>query len=141
MPLTDRESEVLALLRQGLGSREIATRLGISADTARRHTSRIVSKTGIPSAALACMHFSNAPDWFDDLDLSPFNFTQSESAVLRLVCRGLSSKLIARVMGVSPRTIEKHRQHIRKKTGTSRTRALVAWAADRYAKSGIDGPG
>jgi NarL family two-component system response regulator YdfI len=45
-PLTTRESEVLALLADGAGNREIATRLHISEHTVKFHVSSILNKLG-----------------------------------------------------------------------------------------------
>lgn len=47
--LTEREWETLELLRQGLTSREIAARLGISQVTVRRHLSTAYAKLGVTS--------------------------------------------------------------------------------------------
>ena len=45
-PLTERESEVLALMAEGAGNREIAARLRISENTAKFHVSAILNKLG-----------------------------------------------------------------------------------------------
>jgi DNA-binding NarL/FixJ family response regulator len=45
-PLTSRESDVLALLAEGAGNKEIAARLHISEHTAKFHVSSILSKLG-----------------------------------------------------------------------------------------------
>ena len=45
-PLTSRESEVLALLAEGAGNKEIASRLKISEHTVKFHVSSILSKLG-----------------------------------------------------------------------------------------------
>jgi DNA-binding NarL/FixJ family response regulator len=45
-PLTSRETEVLALLAEGAGNKEIATKLNISEHTAKFHVSSILSKLG-----------------------------------------------------------------------------------------------
>jgi DNA-binding NarL/FixJ family response regulator len=45
-PLSERETEVLALVAEGAGNREIAARLGISENTAKFHVSSILSKLG-----------------------------------------------------------------------------------------------
>ena len=51
--LTDREWEVLELLRDGTSTAAIAQRLGISPITARRHISVILRKLGAPDRAAA----------------------------------------------------------------------------------------
>jgi DNA-binding NarL/FixJ family response regulator len=43
-PLTSRETEVLALLAEGAGNKEIAAKLGVSEHTAKFHVSSILSK-------------------------------------------------------------------------------------------------
>jgi signal peptidase I len=45
--LTEREREVLALIRRGLTNEEIAQRLGITLDGAKYHVSQILSKLGV----------------------------------------------------------------------------------------------
>jgi len=47
--LTDREREVLGLVRLGLTNEEIAQRLGITLDGAKYHVSQILSKLGVDS--------------------------------------------------------------------------------------------
>jgi DNA-binding NarL/FixJ family response regulator len=51
--LSDREWEVLDLMRDGLPTREIGSRLGISPVTVRRHASEIVRKLRVPDRAAA----------------------------------------------------------------------------------------
>lgn len=50
-PLTEREWEVLELMREGLSTREIAQRLKISAVTVRRHVSATLRKLGVSDRA------------------------------------------------------------------------------------------
>lgn len=45
--ITDREADVLALVVQGLTSREIAARLFVSARTVDKHVERLLAKTGV----------------------------------------------------------------------------------------------
>jgi DNA-binding NarL/FixJ family response regulator len=51
--LTRRQSEVLELLREGLGTAEIAARLGLSPVTVRRHLSLVLEKLGVSDRAEA----------------------------------------------------------------------------------------
>jgi DNA-binding NarL/FixJ family response regulator len=46
-PLTARELEVLAMLAEGVGNREIADRLAVSEHTAKFHISSILDKLGV----------------------------------------------------------------------------------------------
>ncbi|KAA0998455.1 helix-turn-helix transcriptional regulator [Paraburkholderia panacisoli] len=136
--LTPREKEVLDLLRLGLSNRAIASRLEIGLDTARRYTSRVKQKTGVPSTfALPCFDLPDESDWPGELDLGGVRISETEMRVLRLLCRGHSSKHIGRVLQVSPRTVDKHRERLLRKFGLQSTRQLTAWIASRYAKCGI----
>jgi len=47
--LTDREKQVLAMMADGLGNKEIAARLGISTHTVKFHISSILGKLGAGS--------------------------------------------------------------------------------------------
>jgi len=55
-PLTEREHEVLRLISDGLGNREIAQKLKISGHTVKFHVSSILSKLGTASRAEAVSH-------------------------------------------------------------------------------------
>jgi len=54
--LTEREREVLRLISDGLGNREIAQKLKISGHTAKFHVSSILSKLDVTSRAEAVSH-------------------------------------------------------------------------------------
>lgn len=54
--LTARESEVLRLLAEGLSSKEIASRLGLSIRTVENHRAHIVRRTGLRSIAQLTLH-------------------------------------------------------------------------------------
>ena len=52
-PLTDRETEVLALLAKGLANKQIAAALGISEHTVKFHVSSIYTKLNVTNRAQA----------------------------------------------------------------------------------------
>ncbi len=55
MSLTDREAEVLDLLRQGMSNREIAQTLWIAQSTAKVHVRHIFEKLGVRSRTEAAL--------------------------------------------------------------------------------------
>lgn len=135
---TARERRVAELIAQGMSNRHIAELLGISYDTARRHSSRLRGKLGLDNAAaLACADMPSDAATLRRVPAIAALMSPAEIAVLALVCRGLSTKRIARELGLSPRTVDKHREHLLRKTGTRTVRALAAWTAERYALCGI----
>ena len=56
MELSAREREVLRLLAQGLSSKEIAARLGLSIRTVENHRASIMRRTGLRSIAQLTLH-------------------------------------------------------------------------------------
>ena len=60
--LTRRQSEVLALLRDGLGTGEIAARLDLSPVTVRRHLAIVLGKLGVADRASALRLLEEAED-------------------------------------------------------------------------------
>ncbi|WP_175995739.1 response regulator transcription factor [Burkholderia stabilis] len=136
--LTPREKEVLDLLCRGFSNKAIANHLGIGLDTARRHASRVKQKTGVRSViALSGLDLPDGPEWLERLDLDGVRLSPAESRVLRLLCQGHGSKQIARVLQISPRTVDKHREHLLDKCRFESTRQLVSWIAGQYAKCGM----
>ena len=58
--LSEREREVLTLMADGLDTGQIATRVGISEVTVRRHASAVVQKLGVADRAAAAHAFRSA---------------------------------------------------------------------------------
>ena len=56
MSLTNRESQVLALIAEGLANKEIAARLHISENTVKTHVRHILEKLGLRSRAEAAAY-------------------------------------------------------------------------------------
>jgi DNA-binding CsgD family transcriptional regulator len=91
MGITDREAEVLALVVQGLSSRQIASRLFISARTVDKHVERLLVKTGQPRRS-DLRQFSTYPTpqqyafsalWDDAADANTGAGTSAEEDPLR----------------------------------------------------------
>ncbi|MGH3345750.1 MAG: HD domain-containing phosphohydrolase [Nocardioides sp.] len=70
--LTDRETEVVVLVAQGLATKQIAHRLGISAKTADRHIQNSYAKMGVSTRASATLFaMQHGLDAWGDLPMSP----------------------------------------------------------------------
>ena len=55
-PLTERETEVLRLLAQGLSNKEIAQRLVIGERTVKTHVSSVLAKINVSSRTQAALY-------------------------------------------------------------------------------------
>lgn len=55
--------------------------------------------------------------------------TGREAQVLQLVARGLSAKQIAKGLGIAPKTVDRHIDHIRLKTRTRNRSHMIAIAS------------
>ena len=59
----------------------------------------------------------------------PASLTEREADVLGLLARGLSTKEIAAALGIAPRTVKHHIEHVYEKTGVSSRAAAALFAA------------
>jgi DNA-binding CsgD family transcriptional regulator len=136
--LTPRQQEILELVTRGISNKKIAAQLGISVDTVRRHGARIKQKMAVSTtSSIACQHLWPGLDNALALSLPDRLLSPAEIRVVALLCRGLSSKEIARALEISSRTVDKHREHILHKLGMHSTRQLTSWIASQIEKSGI----
>ncbi len=67
--------------------------------------------------------------------------SERESEILNGLARGLSSKQIAALFDLSVRTVETHRQNIRRKLRIAGQAELIRYAVERCRTVGDDGPG
>ena len=65
-PLTERETDVLRLLAQGMSNQEIAQALGVGEQTVKSHVSHILAKLGVPSRTQAALYAIRAGLAFAD---------------------------------------------------------------------------
>ena len=63
-----------------------------------------------------------------DQSLASHNLTPREVQILQMLARGLDSKAMARELEISVRTVETHRQSIRRKLNIDGTAALMKYA-------------
>ncbi len=59
--------------------------------------------------------------------LNPQHFSTREMECIRLLTRGYTQKMIAQELGISPRTVETHLEHIKEKTDTHTKGELVKY--------------
>lgn len=69
--------------------------------------------------------------------MNPWNLTPAETRVMRAYIEGGWTKGIAYDMGVSPKTIEAHTAHVRKKMGVQ-TMLAAALKFDRWEREGAN---
>jgi DNA-binding CsgD family transcriptional regulator len=107
--LTPREQQVLALLTAGNSTHEIATRLGIAADTVRKYTRSIYRKIGAKPPRAR----NNQP------------LTGRQHQILALLAAGNTTPDIAAQLGIAPGTVKTHLTSVYKKIG-ARNRVQAA---------------
>ena len=66
--------------------------------------------------------------------------TARETQVLRLIAQGAANKQMAAELGISIKTIEKHRQHLMKKLAIHDIAGLTRYAAERGMIQVAGGP-
>jgi DNA-binding NarL/FixJ family response regulator len=59
---TEREEQIVKLIRQGLTNKEIAQRLGIVEDTVKKHLQHIYDKLGVRRRTLVMLNWPRGPN-------------------------------------------------------------------------------
>lgn len=112
-PLTERQQEVLELLRLGYSNEQIASKLIIAEETARNHVTRIkrIFKVGSRYQFLIpCTNEETNGYRCDSL------LTQREKEVLYMLTSGMSCEESAEWLDTSAGTVKGYRESIRAKT-------------------------
>jgi DNA-binding NarL/FixJ family response regulator len=129
-PLTDRETEVLGLLRGSLSVREIAAELSRSPNTIKGNIQTIYRKLGVSTRATAITRYP-------PLRVSPARpasllelLTEREVQVLGLLAGSLSAREIAAELSRSPNTIKAQTRAIYRKLGVSTRAAAITRGQD-----------
>ncbi len=129
-PLTEREMEVLRLLRGSLSRREIAAELGRSPNTIKTQIQAIYRKLGVSTRGAAITWARSPRVWPGRHASLPDPLTEREMEVLRLLRGSLSRREIAAELGRSPNTIKTQIQAIYRKLGVSTRGAAITWVPD-----------
>ncbi len=102
----------------------------------------ILKNSGILEVELAIKHVLDGNNYFSQEILSGIlkninkkkrilpspELTEREEEVLYQICKGLSNQEIAGVLGISKRTVDKHRENLLLKTESKNTAGLVIYA-------------
>ena len=84
-----------------------------------------------PSVARRLRDRSRTNEGRGRLALKVNELTARELQVLRLIAQGYANKQMAAELGISVKTIEKHRQHVMKKLGIHEIAGLTRYAAEK----------
>jgi len=129
-PLTEREMEVLQLLRGPLSRREIAAEVSRSPNTIKTQTQAIYRKLGVSTRSAAITRARSPRVWPRRSAALPDPLTEREMEVLQLLRGPLSRREIAAEVGRSPNTIKTQTQAIYRKLGVSTRSAAITRGLD-----------
>ncbi|WP_369975804.1 LuxR C-terminal-related transcriptional regulator [Xanthomonas bundabergensis] len=135
--LTCRETQVLNLIGRRLRCRQIARVLAIGESTVRKHRANICSKLGFHHTAQLVAHAlrMRPAAAADASDGAWETLRPRECEIVRELCRGQTSKQIARRLQISHRTVEKHRQNAMRTLYVHDMAALMRLAEDNDGKA------
>jgi len=64
----------------------------------------------------------------ENSELAEFSFTKREKEIISLLCKGYKTKEISDALFISPKTIEKHRSNIIKRTNSETILESIIYA-------------
>lgn len=73
-------------------------------------------------------HAGQVEQCFKDSELVEFSFTKREKEIISLLCKGYKTKEISETLFISPKTIEKHRSNIIKRTNSETILESIIYA-------------
>ena len=79
---------------------------------------------------------STAPEWNLDTLKAGLGLTPREAEILMWIARGKTNREVGMILGSSPRTVNKHLEHVFEKLGVATRAAAVAAALDRLRAPG-----
>lgn len=118
--LSQREVEVLRLIAGGACNKHIASALGLSVHTVKRHVARTMTKLKVRSRGEAACMWRLAMQPQADVQAAapvPEELTAREIDVLARVAHGARNDEIAAELHLSPNTVKRHTANIREKLG------------------------
>lgn len=155
--LSQRERQVVGLAAQGHANKLIGYELGLSEGTVKAHLRRGLARLAVGSRAeLAALWadlrtagcLEEMPVGDDtivvasrDTPTPPACLTKTEGRLLSLVRQGRSDREIARIRGVSPRTVGNQLGSIYRKLGVVSRSELLAREADTVPSVDVAEPG
>ncbi|WP_444844225.1 response regulator transcription factor [Duganella caerulea] len=134
MPITylpsPRQQQVLELLAEGLCSKAIARRLGISPETVRKHSAALRQQSNVSSSMALALRWSSAHRAQSSCSAPRLLqvLTSREKEIALLLREGHTAKHIAKELGLSPATVAKHRENLLSKLGLKSVRELIQLA-------------
>lgn len=137
--LSTRETEVLRLMTEGLGEKQIARTLNVSLNTARTYKARIFRKLDVKSSSEA-IRWSFEHHLIDSVHGEDCDALQAlsrrEREVIVLLASGFRRREIADKLSISVSTVRSHLTRSFQKLGVRNARAVVSLAL--RAMSGVD---
>ncbi|HEX4360649.1 MAG TPA: helix-turn-helix transcriptional regulator [Pseudonocardia sp.] len=113
-------TSVVTPAEQNLSDREIAELVTPHWAQAMDRRARLASLTS------ATRRLARHADRFEDTLAGLPTLTRSERAVVEQLVGGLTDREIARCLGISPRTVHKHLEHVYRKLGATNRAGLIA---------------